>query len=144
MNRIDEIRKRYSKHCAKDDIMYLIKEIEKLGGHRWIVPKEYLRNGKLEVIPSEYHEEFKLLGGLSFESIIRMLYNGGFRDVYIFDLELPNDTYIVNRVSNIIRKLGRKSLRIHYCTDDEIPRIWKSVFNNIAILSVPEGVKQVK
>lgn len=154
--RIDDIKEKYESHPddLKRDINFLVSKIRNLestiriirknSNPRWIVPKDTIVDGKLLTIPKHYNPYFGAIDSDDFELILNKISSSKFLDVHIFDIDLEIDYRTISRISNILRKMGRKSFDIFVCTDEEPPAEWSQVFRHLTVISVREGLKRVR
>lgn len=152
-----DLDKLSEKYQDDPDVQRLIGEINRLSKKihyienkkdrsqkKWIHRKESLLGGKIVYVPSVYDSSFAILpDNYDFEQVLRVLKDASFCDAYVFDPDLDVESHAINRISNLIQGMGKKGFRIHVCLN-EIPDSWKFIMSRLSVISITEGLKQVR
>jgi hypothetical protein len=111
----------------------------------WLVRERSFNNGKLSYSPTNYSKDFNVIDLSTIEEVLSYFLTQEFSHVYVFGCELSEILSSEDEVQlqRIIIKMGKRSLRVHFCRDKPVPPAWKRIFTRLSTISVEEGLKQV-
>jgi len=110
----------------------------------WIILERYFESGNIKYYP-EYHKSFQKAEVYDFIDIIKFFSTQLFREVYVFGIKFPKyNAAEMQKLRILINRLGNRARKIHFCLDEKIPDDWKNIFTKLSLISVQEGLKQVK
>lgn len=123
----------------------LVKVLKKYSERTWLVRERILKNGRFTYYPTQYSKDLTVIDLNSVEEILGYFLTQEFEDVYVFGCELPEELEEGEEVilQRLIIRLGKRSLKIHFCRDNPVPEVWKRIFKRLSMISINEGLKQV-
>lgn len=112
---------------------------------KWLVRDRVFKSGKLEYFPKDYASEFVLVDLDDIQEILNFFQMQEFGEAYVFGCDIPEELIKRDELQLLksLSKLGRRSLQIHFCRNNQVPEAWSKVFSKLSIISVEEGLKQV-
>jgi len=117
--------------------------MEHWSSRRWIVKGEILDSGKLVEIPSTHASDFRIIKTNDPITLFRMFQNGAFKELYIFGLDLEEDSQDIIATSQMIKQMLKGCKDVYYCTDYDVPSNWPAL-NLLKVISVDEGISLVQ
>lgn len=110
-----------------------------------IIKEKRLVNGTIKSFPTNHNSEFRELELSDFNELMEYLASNLFSDSYIFGFQFPE--YSVTemlKAKTLTYRLGDKGRKVHFCMDNQITNEWAIIFKNLSVISVEEGLKQIK
>lgn len=116
----------------------------KLNEQKWIVRGQILHSGSIEFYPQHFNSGFKIADLQDFMDIIEYFSRQLFTEVYIFGCEFNEyEQQELKLIRRLINRLGDRAKKLFFCLDD-VPSRFDKFFDKLGLLSVSEGLKQVK
>jgi hypothetical protein len=113
---------------------------------KWIVPKTALEAGKEISIPRRFDANaFKTVKIGDIEEILKFFVTQRFKEVYVFgwDYGSPEDKGKIERVSSLVRSMGKRAMDIFWVSDQPFPKAWAPVFSRMTRLAARDGLNRV-
>lgn len=115
-----------------------------LSERKWIVRNQILSAGQIEFYPQSFSKSFKTVDLQDFMDIIEYFSKNLFTEVYVFGCEFNEyDLSEIKQISRMINRMGDRARKLHFCLD-EVPSQFNKIFEKLSLISVSEGLKQVK
>tara|TARA_R100001244_G_scaffold25113_4_gene25615 strand:- start:72386 stop:73492 length:1107 start_codon:yes stop_codon:yes gene_type:complete len=112
---------------------------------RWVIKERYFADGGIGFRPETIGAEFRDAEVYDLIEILEFLAIKKFRDAFVFGFDFPiYDAIEMGRVKTLLKILGENSLNIRFCLDGDIPPEWVNIFKKLSVVSVEEGLKQVR
>jgi hypothetical protein len=111
----------------------------------WLVRERIFKKGQIEYFPDQNRPDLTLIDLNDAQEVLGYFLTQDFADVYVFGCDIPEHLEKRDELNilRLLKKMGSRSLRVHFCRDEPIPRVWEAIFSRLSVISVEEGMKQI-
>lgn len=139
---------RYLEHLLYPENFVNINQFEQYvasSERKWLIRSRRFEEGKVHYFPSKYSKAFNVIDLNTIEEVLSYFVTQQFGEVYVFGIDLVDKLSRSDeaQLQRLIIRLGKRSLKMHFCRDKPIPKSWTRIFNKLSIVSIKEGLKQV-
>jgi hypothetical protein len=111
---------------------------------KWVVRGREFKDGKVVYFPQQVNSQFAATSIHDPIAVLEYFSGQLFSDVYVFGCEFGEyDATDMQRFRTLVSKIGDRAKKIHFCLD-EVPKGYEEFFHTLSIISLSEGLKQVR